>query len=74
MEAALQARHYEDVETGAYSFRITTGNLAINLRPAQKLPDYRLLNIRYAERFTPQDVNNFGLFWAANPDRTLTGA
>jgi hypothetical protein len=46
------------LKPGPNAFRITTGNLAINLLAGQKLPDYRLLNLRYGERFTPQDMNN----------------
>ena len=46
------------LKPGPNTFRITAGNLAINLLAGQKLPNYRLLNIRYGERFTPQDMNN----------------
>jgi hypothetical protein len=31
-------------------------NLALNVRAGQGLPDYRLLNVRYGERFKPQDT------------------
>jgi hypothetical protein len=46
------------VRAGENQLRIVVGNLAINLLAGQKLPDYKLLNIRYGERFTPQDMNN----------------
>ncbi len=45
------------VRGGTNSLRIVVGNLAINALSGQKLPDYKLLNIRYGERFQPQDVN-----------------
>ena len=34
--------------------RIEVGNLAINELAGRALPDYRLLNLRYGERFVPQ--------------------
>jgi hypothetical protein len=34
------------------------GNLAINELAGTSLPDYRLLNRRYGERFSPQDMEN----------------
>ena len=34
--------------------RIEVGNLAINEMAGRALPDYRLLNLRYGERFVPQ--------------------
>jgi hypothetical protein len=34
------------------------GNTAINSLAGQSLPTYRLLNQRYGERFTPQDMVN----------------
>jgi alpha-L-rhamnosidase len=46
------------VRAGENSLRIVVGNLAINALAGQKLPDYKLLNVRYGERFTPQDMNN----------------
>jgi hypothetical protein len=46
------------VNPGQNQFRITVGNLGINTLAGQKLPDYRLLNLRYTERFTPQDMQH----------------
>lgn len=37
---------------------ITVGNLAINEMAGRTLPDYRLLNLRYGERFVPQDMRD----------------
>jgi hypothetical protein len=38
--------------------RIVVGNLAINELAAQVVPDYKLLNLRYGERFVPQDMKD----------------
>ena len=46
------------LHTGANSFRIVVGNLAINSMAGQPLPDYRLLYDRYGKRFEAQDMNN----------------
>lgn len=46
------------LKPGENSIRITVGNLAINTMAGSKLPDYKLLNIRYGERFTPQDLKD----------------
>ncbi|HEV2349561.1 MAG TPA: glycosyl hydrolase [Terriglobia bacterium] len=43
---------------GENTLRIVVGNLAINEMAGSTLPDYRLLNNRYGERFTPQDMGN----------------
>ena len=43
---------------GKNSLRIIVGNTAINSLSGQALPAYRLLNERYGERFTPQDMKN----------------
>lgn len=45
------------VHVGENQLRIVVGNLAVNTLAGQKLPDYKLLNLRYGERFTPQDMN-----------------
>jgi alpha-L-rhamnosidase len=44
------------VRLGENNLRIIVANTAINEMAAVALPDYRLLNIRYGERFTPQDM------------------
>jgi len=43
---------------GENSLRIIVGNTAINSLAGRALPSYRLLNQRYGERFTPQDMGN----------------
>ena len=37
--------------------RILVANTAMNYMAGQSLPDYRLLNLRYGERFQPQDMD-----------------
>ena len=46
------------LRAGANSLRIIVGNTAINSLAGRALPSYRLLNKRYGERFTPQDMRN----------------
>lgn len=46
------------VKAGKNRFRILVGNTAINSLAGRALPDYRLLNDRYGERFTPQGMEN----------------
>jgi hypothetical protein len=41
---------------GTNRLRITVANTAINAMAGQALPTYRLLNERFGERFTPQDM------------------
>jgi len=43
---------------GRNSLRIVVGNTAINSLAGSILPDYRLLNDRFGERFVPQDMND----------------
>lgn len=43
---------------GKNHLKIEVGNLAINEMAGRALPDYRLLNSRYGERFLPQDMEN----------------
>jgi len=43
---------------GKNRLRIIVGNTAINSLAGRALPTYRLLNERYGERFTPQDMGN----------------
>ncbi|MBV9081143.1 MAG: hypothetical protein JOZ62_00595 [Acidobacteriaceae bacterium] len=43
---------------GENRFRIVVGNLAINEIAGKALPNYRLLNLRYDERFQPQGFEN----------------
>ncbi|MDQ2843215.1 MAG: glycoside hydrolase, partial [Acidobacteriota bacterium] len=44
------------LHAGENALRIVVGNLAINEMAGQPLPDYRLLDLRYGERFVPQDM------------------
>lgn len=46
------------VQEGANQFRFVVGNLAINEMAGRALPDYRLLNMRYGERFVPQGMQD----------------
>jgi hypothetical protein len=46
------------LHAGDNALRIVVGNLAINTLAGQSLPDYRLLNLRYGERFQPQDMDH----------------
>jgi len=45
------------LKSGKNKLRITVGNTAINYMAGHALPDYRLLNLRYGERFQPQDMD-----------------
>jgi len=42
---------------GVNEVRIEVGNTAMNYMAGHSLPDYRLLNLRYGERFQPQDMD-----------------
>ncbi|MHB1021710.1 MAG: glycosyl hydrolase [Acidobacteriaceae bacterium] len=46
------------LHAGSNQLRIVVGNTGINTLAGRTLPNYRLLNSRYGERFTPQDMNN----------------
>jgi len=41
---------------GTNRIEVRVANLGLNARAGQALPDYRLLNVRYGERFKPQDT------------------
>jgi hypothetical protein len=43
---------------GENRLRVVVGNTAINHMAGRPLPSYRLLNLRYGERFTPQDMKD----------------
>jgi hypothetical protein len=51
----LEVSHW--LRRGENQFRILVGNTAINHMAGQSLPDYRLLKLRYGERFQPQDMD-----------------
>ena len=42
---------------GANKIRVLVANTAMNYMAGHSLPDYRLLNLRYGERFQPQDMD-----------------
>jgi len=42
---------------GENHLRIVVANLAVNYMAGRRMPDYRLLNLRYGERFQPQDMD-----------------
>jgi hypothetical protein len=42
---------------GNNRIRIVVANLALNYMAGRRLPDYRLLNLRYGERFQAQDMD-----------------
>lgn len=42
---------------GDNKIRIVVANLALNYMAGRRLPDYRLLNLRYGERFQAQDMD-----------------
>jgi hypothetical protein len=44
------------LQIGHNRLQITVGNLAINEMSGRAAPDYKLLNLRYGERFVPQDM------------------
>ncbi len=46
------------IRAGVNDIRLRVGNTAINEMAGEALPSYRLLNLRYGERFTPQDMEN----------------
>ncbi len=46
------------LKPGSNRLRIVVGNTAINYLAGRRLPDYKLLNLRYGDRFQPQDMQN----------------
>jgi hypothetical protein len=46
------------LHAGQNAIRVVVGNTAINELAGQSLPDYKLLNLRFGERFTPQDMKD----------------
>lgn len=45
------------LKPGRNEIKITVANTAINHMAGRKLPDYKLLNLRFGERFQPQDMD-----------------
>ncbi len=52
---SLEVRKF--LRPGANKIRILVANTAMNYMAGHSLPDYRLLNLRYGERFQPQDMD-----------------
>jgi hypothetical protein len=46
------------LHAGANEIRIVVANTAINELAGQTMPDYKLLKLKYGDRFQPQDMNN----------------
>jgi hypothetical protein len=46
------------LHTGSNQLKIVVANTAINELAGRAAPDYRLLNLRYGEKFTPQDMDH----------------
>jgi hypothetical protein len=46
------------LKAGDNAIRIVVGNTAINALAGQSLPDYKLLNLRYGDRFQPQTMDH----------------
>ena len=44
------------LKAGNNSVKIVVGNTALNFMSGRKLPDYKLLNLRFGERFQPQEM------------------
>lgn len=45
------------LKPGENEIKIRVGNTAMNYMAGRRLPDYKLLNLRYGERFQPQDMD-----------------
>ncbi len=52
---SLEVRKF--LRPGTNKIRILVANTAMNFMAGHSLPDYRLLNLRYGERFQPQDMD-----------------
>jgi hypothetical protein len=46
------------LHAGTNTMKIVVANTAINELAGRAAPDYRLLNLRYGEKFTPQDMDH----------------
>lgn len=46
------------LHAGSNQLKIVVANTAINELAGRAAPDYRLLNLRYGEKFTPQDMDH----------------
>jgi hypothetical protein len=45
------------LKNGDNDLKIVVANTAVNYMAGHALPDYKLLNLRYGERFQPQDMD-----------------
>jgi hypothetical protein len=45
------------LKAGRNDLRVEVANSALNYMSGRKLPDYKLLNLRYGERFQAQDMD-----------------
>ena len=45
------------IRSGENSIRIEVANTALNYMAGRRLPDYKLLNLRYGVRFEAQDMD-----------------
>ncbi|HEV8204217.1 MAG TPA: glycosyl hydrolase [Pyrinomonadaceae bacterium] len=52
---SLEVRKF--LRPGKNKIRLLVANTAMNYMAGHSLPDYRLLNLRYGERFQPQDMD-----------------
>ena len=52
---SLEVRKF--LRPGQNKIRILVANTAMNYMAGHSLPDYRLLNLRYGERFQAQDMD-----------------
>ena len=55
--SALRADVSAFLRPGSQQVRIVVANLALNYMAGRRLPDYRLLTLRYGERFQAQDMD-----------------
>lgn len=44
------------IKPGKNRIKVLVGNTALNYMSGRKLPDYKLLNLKYGERFQPQEM------------------
>ena len=61
---------------GKNTIRVMVGNTAMNYMAGHSLPDYRLLNLRYGERFQAQDMDKVKALPSGllGPIRLMAGA
>jgi len=57
-KAPFRVETGELLHAGPNEIRIVVANTAINELAGQTLPDYKLLKLKYGDRFQPQDMNN----------------